>query len=179
VEYAHAHFFGAKLAIIIAESERGRFLWSDTDVLFFGDLSERLRNAHVGPILRVLRDTAHAYEPHLADLLGAHTMEDQQPVNAGFLLAERIPYDELRVDECLLEARDGWGWFTEQTVIAYCAAQMGSEFWQDDEMIISADDATEVFGSPAARGWRGRHYIAPHRHLFWRDALVQQIRGWL
>ena len=126
-------------------------------------------------MIRAVSDHAYYYEPRVEVTLESSLRADP-PVNAGFVLAERIPYDDLQIDKRLRACRDHWGPYTEQTIMAYFLQQMNGSLWRDDEMKITADDSREFFGDPVSHGWRGRHYISPHRHLFWRDAVMLQIR---
>lgn len=175
VEFSNHHPFSAKLAIFVREAEAGRFLWCDSDVLFFGDLSERIVALPTGPLIRVTRDIRQLYDGRMHRLVGGE-LGKQPPVNAGFVLAEQAPYDELCIDAKLAAGRGDWDWFTEQTIVAYFAQRMNGSFWGDDEMKITAEDSLDFLGNPLRNGWKGRHYIAPHRSLFWRDAAALQLR---
>lgn len=174
-DFAKLHPWNAKLAVFVKESEQGRFLWCDTDVLFFDDLSARIASFRKGALIRACRDYMYCYDAHIQAQLPASLL-DQPPVNAGFVLAEGISYDALDLEKHLFYSRDHWSAYTEQTILAFCLQQMQGSYWADDEMIITEDDSPEVLGNPASHGWRGRHYISPHRHLFWRDALMLQAR---
>ena len=178
VSYARAHPFGLKLAIFLKESETERCIWCDGDVLFFGDLSKRIEGFTKGRVLVAGRDWCHGYEPMLHAALD-WDLTASPPVNAGFLLVEDFPYDEFGLEAKLAATQQGWGWYTEQTLLAYCMQRCSGVYWADSEMIISHEDCQEMVGNPERRGWRGRHYIAPYRDLFWRDSVAGTMRDFL
>jgi len=167
-EYATQHPFGLKLAILLKENENGRTLWCDSDILFFGDLSQPIQNLPSGPICVAGVDWIHGYEPQLRDFLGGQWMPEM-PVNAGFILFEAVPFEMGQIQAGLDFSRKSWDWATEQTLVAYFHAKMGGRYWLPEEMVITGEDSQELRGDPWRRKWRGRHYIKPYRQLFWRD----------
>jgi len=175
-EYAGRHPFGLKLAILLKENEEGRTLWCDSDILFFGDLSQAIQNLPSGPICVAGVDWIHGYEPQLRDFLGGQ-WTPEMPVNAGFILFEAVPFDMGQIQAGLDFSRESWDWATEQTLVAYFHAKMGGRYWSPEEMVITGEDSQELRGDPWRRKWRGRHYIKPHRHMFWRDVYLLKKQG--
>ena len=170
-DYAAQHPFGLKLAILLKENEIGRTLWCDSDILFFGDLSQAIQNIPAGPICVAGVDWIHGYEPQLRDLLGGQWMPER-PVNAGFVLFEAVPFVMSQIQAGLDSSRKSWDWATEQTLVAYFHAKMGGRYWSPEEMVITGEDSQELRGDPWRRNWTGRHYIKPYRQLFWRDVFL-------
>jgi len=175
-EYAGRNPFGLKLAILLKENEIGRTLWCDSDILFFGDLSQAIQNLPAGPIFVAGVDWIHGYEPQLRNFLGGQWMPDK-PVNAGFILFEAVPFVMSEIQAGLDFSRKSWNWATEQTLVAYFHAKMGGLYWDECQMVITEEDLYEIRGDPWSKGWMARHYIKPHRPMFWRDVYLLKKQG--
>ena len=174
-EYAEKHIFGRKLCVTLAMAEKTRVLWCDCDILFFSDFSALIdTRPHDGPLLHTAEDGIYSYDERLMKGKLEH-LYSRPPVNAGLVLCEGNLYDScaLRglINDGMLHCMD----FTEQTIIAEAAFQVGSIAWNIEMIRMFDDDELTIRPTYLGKNWVARHYVFPIRHLFWHDALAVRL----
>jgi hypothetical protein len=160
---------GKKLAFILSLNAKGDFVYSDSDMLWYGpvlrEANTRLAQGASG--VCVARDALTSYDVELLRWL-RFDFKTTFPLNAGFLAMRRGSL----IDALQHHRLTGWhtyegpfGVHTEQTLVA-CAADCVDGFVFPSDMVgISMGD-----GGSYTRKFtpRVRHYVGP-KTLFWRD----------
>jgi hypothetical protein len=167
--YAHQHPLGAKLAVLRVIGMGAPVLFTDTDVLFFGQahVIPELLSAGVG---RYMADCT----PHGGDrrLVTSWTREDS--LNSGFLVI--TPEMDWEYGIGLLDGLDGPPeWNTEQTICRLVFARAGARPLDPYRFVVSVADKWRL--TDDARPFAGcaaRHYIGPVRNKFWQRVLVEE-----
>lgn len=171
---AAAHPLGLKLATLAVHSAQHRFIFVDSDVLFFQDPLPwiSVHNWEQSP--------AASVEPHgsfsrsLAEAICGAVLTPPF-INSGFVLIGR-PLSKSALWPLLLRkaAETPSEEFNEQTIIACLVRQDGQTISQD-RFLNRFDDGEAIFPRLSRNGG-ARHYVRYLRHLFYRDALLLRVQ---
>jgi hypothetical protein len=174
-QYAERNVYGRKLSVILAMAEQSRVLWCDCDILFFSDFSNLVeKRVQSKPFLQTAEDAIYAYDVQLTDGKLKH-LYSRPPVNTGLVLCEGNLYDSCDLGEIIKQALLDCMYLTEQTILAEAAFQVGSIAWSLQVVRLFDDDKFTIKPTYLGKNWIARHYVAPIRHLFWRDALSARL----
>jgi hypothetical protein len=177
VDFSRAHVFGIKVAAMLQEAREGRVLWCDTDFLFWGDLlacSDVFENPALP--LYTAEDWMRAYDEDLAATVSSE-LERIPNVNSGLCWMSGDIYAEARLGPELKLAAKHCSLFTEQTLFAVATARCGKVLWTRKMIRLGDSDQFSLRMHPQWPTFVARHYLTPHRHLFWRDAMAFRMRG--
>jgi hypothetical protein len=176
VQYAHSHFMGKKLAVILASGEQGSTLWCDSDILWFREISGLPRAGQPSglPTLKMSEDYQSSYDEQLINY-GLEHLSEPPYRNAGFLHIQGNLLEHCNLQHLIDLAAEDSGHSTEQTIFAEAAYQLGGEVWSNEEVACFEDDKLSLLPDYAGKNWFARHYVGPVRHLFWRDALILRL----
>jgi hypothetical protein len=172
VNYANAHPFGKKMAIILHHANKQPVVWVDSDVLFFNDFTRYIPQNIKGFACGGSEDFMAAY--HEAVL---KKFDFQLPAlyhfNAGILLAfgEGI-YEDFTLENVLNAIHPDYDFCTEQTIFALIASKSLGIIWPLEVIKSFSSDTQQVKGM-ATKNVVARHYTSNVRHLFWRDAIFR------
>jgi hypothetical protein len=171
--------FALKFAAAVLEAKRQPVLLSDADILWFRDFGEevrRLRGAGAGVVIRTMRDYQKSYDGEIETLFQRFGAAARAPyVNAGLVYLSGDLLGAVDLTPALRIGVQPGHYFAEQTIFALAAAALGAEPW-DHETVACFQADEETFGVTYRRtSWYARHYVAPVRHLFWRDALALRL----
>jgi hypothetical protein len=175
VEFARMNPMGLKLAAISQIAALGKpFLYSDTDVLWFKDpknilkqiISEKKVNIHLS------QDFQKAYDQHLIDEGNLNTLNQAPYYCAGILFGTHFNPSDLDFIQSLIDISiKKSNHFTEQTIFAALQKRLGESSLDAANFCIQIDDRFD-FIPQKNPNLIARHYIGPVRHLFWRDSFL-------
>jgi hypothetical protein len=176
-EFSRRHVLGIKFAAMMHEAARGPVFWCDTDILFFQDLLDRSRemDTHSKPIYAA-EDWLRGYDETLAGKVGRE-LERPPWVNSGLVWMTGDIYADAGLAPHLRDALGHCNHFTEQTLIALATVRRGSVLWSRQMILLGDDDQFELRMRRIDPSFIARHYLTPHRHLFWRDALALRLKN--
>jgi hypothetical protein len=166
--------FGHKLLLMLSKAKRGRFLFSDPDVLVFKRPNEIIQGLSSGASMHmedprswieVAPDASRVAE----DLAGKPV---SPTFNAGFILLQEGAWKPSWVQEILsayVPSRDHY--FFEQTAIGALSMLAESTCLPSDEYVISDRDAGVLQPhTPALDQLVVRHYVGTVRHKMYLNA---------
>ncbi len=175
VQFAEMGPYGRKLSTILALAERSRVLWCDCDILFFSDFSiyidDRPRG---GTFLETAEDMDYSYDLNLTTRSLMH-LYSRPPVNTGIVLCEGNIYEACGLDRFIRQGLPNNMYLTEQTILAEAVFQIGRIGWNQEVIRLFDADKFTIRPTYVGKQWIARHYVAPLRHLFWRDALATRL----
>lgn len=176
VRYAENDDYGRKLSTILAMAERSRVLWCDCDILFFSDFSAFIdKRPRGGPFVETAEDMDYAYDTCLTAGPLKH-LYSRPPANTGVVLCEGNLYDACALGRLIKQGLPNSMYFTEQTILAEAVFQIGRIAWNREVISLFDTDKFTIGPTYVGKHWVARHYVAPIRHLFWRDALAVRLR---
>ena len=163
LHYAAAKPLGKKLCLLRQLSEGSRWMFSDSDLLYFPGAAGLGQPAWWAEgHCRFLLDQVASLDPQM-DTTGT---PNDQPVNSGFLAAS----GPLDWSEALLrlEVRTGpYSFFTEQTVCHLAFHRSGGTGLDPGRHIMRNEDQWLSRDLYARRELVFRHYISPFRQKMW------------
>lgn len=175
-QFAESNVMGLKLAAVLEAAEKSSTLYCDTDVLWFRPLSELPLGGEESSyvVLKMSEDFQQSYDTDLLEK-GLTNLSKPPFLCAGLLFV----YGEL-LQNCDLEylldcAAKKSNHFTEQTIFAEAAHQLGLKFWSKEEVACFIDDQFSLAPTYLGKEWIARHYVGSVRHLIWRDALALRL----
>lgn len=175
LNYSQINGFGRKLLVIAAEAEINPFVWFDTDILFFADVSGFLsKEIDKDVVISAALDWCYGYDCSLTN--GPLSWLNQlPPVNTGFLEVSDGFFQKSCLEELVALGVPKCNGFTEQTILASVVHQSGRIKWDLSDIDISDDDKQSLAPTFLQKKVPARHYVTPIRHLFWRDAVALRL----
>lgn len=161
--YLTRHPMGGQVALFMSLPRDAPVLYLDSDVLFFtgaNDLHSRAVERNV-PALYLLDCRFSGDERLLRD-----SAEEQDPVNAGFLLFFR-KLDWSSSVRRFLELEGEPNFFTNQTMTHLAMHANGAAPFDPRKYVLQLDDQFIFPDRYANPGIAVRHYVNPVRHKFW------------
>ena len=160
---------GRKLAIILCIQQKYNIVYSDSDVLCFGEMPEVYQ--------AVVNQSQAMYIQEIAELNADHSLLNRVKVlgydyaltlNSGFLC---IPRQSLQVDiaEELLDAQehDSTSWFVEQTILAVLMKQARAKALPKSRYVVSIQRQFYFEEDVCYDQIALRHFVTPVRHLMY------------
>lgn len=178
VKFGNNNLMGRKLAIILEFAERGATLWCDSDILWFRELSS-LPEVVKGnlPTFKMSEDYNQSYDKNLIKQ-GLEHLCKPPFMCAGLIFLEGDLIQACDLNRLLDIAATKSNWFTEQTIFAEAAYQLGRSYWPREKIAIFDHDQLSLkIPTYFRKDWVARHYVGPVRHIFWRDALALRLMG--
>jgi len=169
LNYAKAHPFGKKMALILHYAELGPVLWVDSDILFFDDFIKHLPATGKGFACGGTEDFTAAYHQPVLQWFN-NDLFARYKFNAGILLVSGTGiYEDFGLEGLLDSIGPDYDFCTEQSIFAHIASQSLGILWSRD-VVRSFNDDNQSLVPMRVNGVIARHYTTNVRHLFWRDA---------
>lgn len=173
------HPMGRKLGLYFLQQTRGKFLYSDADVLAFNEPSELLQAlAFPGGGAYFCEETAGSFTPEIVKRAGQLGITPLESFNAGLLLIPGNSLSRETASELLRDWKAHVGdWFIEQTVLAcllrpalmmplprnrYVLAEARQFYWQPDV------DYSRI---------AARHFTGTTRHVMYLKGMPWILRS--
>jgi hypothetical protein len=165
-----------KLAGVTMAAGDEPLIYADTDVLWFRTLDEATLGNWVqsSPVMVISEDYQSSYD---SALVPSHLPHLGAPPYscAGFLFAFGDLLGACDLGPLMPYAAESGVAVTEQTIFAEMAHQLGARHWPSAEVYCHDRDRFSLRPTYQNKPWIARHYVAPARHLFWRDALALRL----
>ena len=171
VPFAEKHVLGKKLFVIMAHgTESIPHLWTDADILWFGELPPESVASAITAGLALAPDIYPSYAPNMVD--HCPQLKSAPYYNSGLVMISHLvpPMNDIR--ELLSLAVAEPHHFSEQTILADLAATRGHPAWTIQQIHIENKDEHRLPLTPTNRGkpWIARHYASALKQ-FWRDSV--------
>ena len=182
-QYARNIVYGKKFISLLYLASQFPFLYSDTDILWFGSPEVPVIDTAV-PFIKMGEDVGKGYySDKMLLALGEEKCVANTPFNAGlmYLNGDFSVYPKWRelcrylsVHQSGLPGPE----FSEQTAFAILNNYFnGRTWWEPNEILIKTDDEYELgYTGKYFPGIRARHYVHTRRTAFWRDFLYMCMR---
>ena len=164
-EYASQQAMGKKLAALMSIPIDDATLYTDSDILFFQGASDLAD-------LATSRDTHTYYLPDCKNSLDQRLIyediEQQEPINAGFILFKKhLDWDESV--QRLAKLQELPNYFSEQTIVNLTIKRNHGNALARDKYIMNVDDQFIYPDKFASKQIAMRHYVSDIRHKFWQS----------
>jgi hypothetical protein len=174
-EFCRRHIFGFKLAACLLASENGRVLYSDADVLWFGDCFELMTCRNSMPLYGS-SDLGFSFDQQLVGRLPAPLQEsiyESPGVCAGFAIynSKIIQQPLLHVLTRAILDEQLIGRFAEQTIVAALVCLIGEKLPGDFVRMLPTDFA-KLRSSHQNTVAFACHYPDSLRPQFWIDRVL-------
>ena len=173
--YAHNVVYGKKLVSLLHLAEQFPFLYSDTDVLWYGSPEEPDIKGSA-PFIKMGQDVDKGfYTDELIVHLGEEKCVANTPFNSGlmYLHGDFSGYPKWKELCQYLSTRQAVRGqdFSEQTAFAILNNHFNTNtWWGPDEILIRTDDEFQLgYTGKNSPGIMARHYVHTRRTAFWRD----------
>jgi len=174
VEFANRHVVGLKLANILRYSVQSPTLYCDSDFLWFRSQEELFRKKSRENTLVVMEDYQCSYGKN-PELMGVSGLRNPPYINSGLVYANGELVDTCDLKPLIQVAANQPGFFSEQTIVATAARRLSASTWPTSEVACFEYDKHSFLPTYLGQAWVARHYVAPSRHLFWRDAFALRL----
>ena len=166
--YASQQAMGKKLAALMSIPIEGATLYTDSDILFFAGGSDL---ADLASADLASSDTAHVYylpdcKSSLDQRLIYEDIEQQEPINAGFILFKKA-LDWSESVQRLSKLEELPNYFSEQTIVNLTIKRNRGIALAKDKYIMNVDDQFVYPDRFASKKIAMRHYVNDVRHKFW------------
>jgi hypothetical protein len=168
------HPLGRKLAAILLLQRQHSLIYSDSDVLCFGDMPEVCKSVEQhGPALYLQEASGLNADPAVLRRASSLDMEAAENLNSGFLY---IPQNSLdfQTAEMLLadQQRDHeLSWFVEQTIIAVLMRQAKAQPLPLSKYLVSSHRQWYFEPDVDYTQIALRHFVTPVRHIMYLKGL--------
>ncbi|PZU94893.1 MAG: hypothetical protein DCE90_13810 [Pseudanabaena sp.] len=161
--YAAKQAMGKKLAALMSIPIEGATLYTDSDILFFqggshlADLAESTdSHTYYLPDCKNSLDSRLIYED----------IEQQEPINAGFILF-KSGLDWQEPVQRLAKLKESPNYFSEQTIVNLTIKRNQGIALDRHKYIMNVDDQFIYPDQFASKKIAMRHYVNDVRHKFW------------
>lgn len=172
--WAAKQIWGKKMAAILKYAESSLVLFSDPDILWYGNpIGEQ--DFKKTSLLKLSLDNSHNYDTDLIAKMNADYLYKQPPINCGVVL---VKGDMFALSKNMIPAieheSEKPGKFSEQTVFAMMANEFG-ETWPDTVVTANIKDILSPLftKSKYPASLIARHYVWRLKWLYWRDVLTK------
>ena len=178
-KFASQNPMGLKLAALLQTIDLGNpVLYSDTDVIWskdpLPDLKKLLENPNFH--LALSSDFQPSYDNNLITTCNLTDLYKPPYFCAGIIFINKLAENHYKLIESLLPVVISHSdHFSEQTIFASLNKQSGSFILDNSKFIIDLDDKVHFCPNKKSE-IIARHYVGAIRHLFWRDAMFDQLR---
>ncbi|MFM6251300.1 MAG: hypothetical protein ACKPEQ_19495, partial [Dolichospermum sp.] len=179
INYGELHPLGRKLAVILWNQLKYSVLYSDADILCFGEIPE---------IYEAIRNNTNAwYMQDIGNLNGDSILMNRlnelnydfvDTLNSGFLY---IPHSALNIEICdylLSEQYDSNSWFVEQTILAVLMKQAGGTPLSKSKYVVSSQRQFYFEKDVNYHQISVRHFVTPVRHLMYSKGMPLLWQKW-
>ena len=170
---------GRKLGLYFALQSRGRFLYSDSDVLAFNrptELLQILTTPNGGAHL--LEENEGLYSPEIVERAQRIGVRPVKSLNAGLVLVPQNSLSLAMTDEFLRDWQTlPYNWFFEQTTLACLLSTASITPLPRDRYVVSL--ARQFHWQPDVDYTRiaARHFATPTRHVMYSRGLPWLLRN--
>ncbi|MBQ2378942.1 MAG: hypothetical protein II295_00960 [Akkermansia sp.] len=176
--WASKHIWGKKMAAILYVSETDKVLFSDPDVLWYGD---PLTVAELNSIrLKVSIDCCHSYDKqYIKDTNSEYLYDSDDPVNCGVVYIHGgLKMLNDKALECIRYQAEHCGNFAEQTVFAIMERQYDNR-WSREEIVSAIDDVVQPLFSKTIMypNTVARHYLWRLKWIYWTEYFKMRLSG--
>lgn len=168
--WAEKHIWGKKMASILYLSETDRVLFSDPDVLWYGDplTAEEWSTTK----FKVSVDCCHSYDKAFIKDTGSEYLYDtEHPINCGVVYIHGgLKLLDDKSLACIRYQGEHCGEFAEQTVFAIMDMQYNNR-WSTEEVISAIDDVVQPLFSKTIMysNTVARHYLWRLKWIYWTE----------
>ncbi len=174
-EYASKQILGRKFTGVLYCAEKGKILYSDTDVLWYNDPEKSLLEEKK-PYLKMSEEaTVSSYSLEMLSALKEEHIINNRPLNSGVVLAHGEFYTFPKWNDLSLHLSTCTNYFSDQTAFAVLTNYFGDSFSQK-EIMLQTDDKHEILLKKYKSSYKeiyARHYVDTRPWLFWRDYLTK------
>ncbi|WP_434686278.1 hypothetical protein [Pseudanabaena minima] len=164
-EYASQQAMGKKLAALMSIPIDDATLYTDSDILFFQGASDLADLAVSGDMhTYYLPDCKNSLDKRLI----YEDIEQQEPINAGFILFKK-PLDWDESVQRLAKLQERPNYFSEQTIVNLTIKRNHGNPLARDKYIMNVDDQFIYPDKFASKQIAMRHYVSDIRHKFWQS----------
>ena len=166
-EYASQQAMGKKLAALMSIPIDGATLYTDSDILFFQGAS------HLAD-LATAKDEYTYYLPDCKNSLDLRLIyediEQQEPINAGFILFKKaLDWDE--TVQRLTKLQEPPNYFSEQTIVNLTIKRNHGVAFPKDKYIMSVEDQFIYPDRFVNKHIVMRHYVSDVRYKLWMNVI--------
>lgn len=169
--FVENHPIGRKLGLTLQYQARGRFLFSDADILAFNKPSEMLaeiRNPQGACYM--VEPNADNFDEALLVAGRAHNLAPRPGFNAGLLLSPQGWLDLPWVEELLSQRTGERSYFTEQTLFALCLPPEVQPL-PPERYVVSTKRQFYWETDVDYQSIAARHFTGPTRHVMYLKGL--------
>jgi hypothetical protein len=173
VEFAELNVYARKIIALLNEAEIRPTLYSDTDVVWFGEARLPAPAPKGSFVFRMSSDNMHCYHMPIIRYFGKQDMLERGPLNSGVMYMSGSVYDHYQgFEELMAFCKLFDEPFPEQTTFALLADKLGDR-WSLDEIILTIKDLRWplIPGYFFSGNQFARHHVMTKKSWFWRDAL--------
>ncbi len=172
--WASKQIWGKKMAAILKHAESTLVLFSDPDILWYGN---PIADADFdkATVLKLSVDNSHNYDTGLIEKMSASYLYQQQPVNCGVVLIKGDMFTTSRLmAPAITHEAVQHGNFSEQTIFAMMVSEFG-EVWPETVITAAIDDILSPLfkKSKYPDSLKARHYVWRLKWLYWKDVLTK------
>jgi hypothetical protein len=170
---------GRKLAMLLWNQFNHNILYSDSDVLCFGEIPEvceAISNSS-RPIYIQDIGVTHA-EPRLLRSLQKLNHGIENNLNSGFLYIPQGSFNVEFIEYLLSQDVDFTSWFVEQTIVAVLMKQLGAEPLPKSSYVVSTQRQFCFEDDVDYNEVKIRHFITPVRHLMYSKGMPRLYQQW-
>jgi hypothetical protein len=176
--WANKHIWGKKMTAILYYSESKKVLFSDPDVLWFGNPFSEMELSDT--CFKVSVDNSHNYDNACIKELGLTSLYDTpEPSNCGVVFIHGglslLDADAL---ECIDYEANHAGPFAEQTVFALMDRKFDNR-WEMKEISSEISDVKHFFSLKpiiSNKTMIARHYLWMLKWIYWRMVILEILR---
>ncbi|WP_055074525.1 hypothetical protein [Pseudanabaena sp. 'Roaring Creek'] len=164
-EYASQQAMGKKLAALMSIPIDGATLYTDSDILFFQGASHLAELAtSEGSATYYLPDCKNSLDKRLI----YEDVEQQEPINAGFILFKKA-LDWQEPVQRLAKLPELPNYFSEQTIVNLTIKSNRGIALDRDKYVMNVDDQFVYPDRFVTKQTAMRHYVSDIRHKFWQS----------
>lgn len=172
-KWAEQQIWGKKMAAILKYAETTMVLFSDPDVLWYGNPVKReyLKNDFY---LKLSLDNSHNYDKELIQKMDAEYLYSLPPINCGIVLIKGDMFIKSNILSRSIEIEsEKPGDFSEQTIFALMENEFGSVFSENEVSATISDILSPVWKKSRYNNQlKARHYVWNLKWILWRDFLT-------
>lgn len=175
--FFYGHPTGRKLALILALSDQGPLLYSDSDVLAFNPPCELLASIERNAACYFAEETDGTRDQLIVERAKSLGMDYMPKFNSGFLYIPRGVLPMHAAAEILATWRPpGGSWFADQTVLSVMLRDVNAEALPPDRYVISICRQFYFETDVDYSAITARHFTGPVRHVMYKFGMTAILR---
>ncbi|NET31558.1 MAG: hypothetical protein F6K19_06105 [Cyanothece sp. SIO1E1] len=172
--FCERHIFGFKLAACLRAAASGRTLYSDADVLWFGDIFQLMSRYSDCPVYGSHEAGDSLDEPtlQLFPALIKHQILNEIRCCAGFGVFNRLPSEEVHLNQMVRQVIQfkEIGQFCEQTLFNRIVSEIGTIIHHNDVHMYAPKFPPRLH-NPLKNLSTAIHYPGSAKYQFWIDLI--------